>query len=293
MDFRPAAPAKAVPSGNLGRLAFGFLAVCVASGVALTPFYSPAHALDSLERLQGGLPWGFFFRALHTYSAFGLLLAAAGHLIQVLAARTERQLAGPEWWRSVLLLPLLVAALLGGFVLRADAEAAAALPVWRHILENVPLVGAEAARLVLGAGIGDPGAVTLHHAGAFTILLWLFTSTHGGRLLPDRRSTILAGLVSVALAGTVPLALGSAPGAGPSASAGSLLLGPWYLLGLQGALVDLPVAVGWLGPLALVLLLGLLRHARERARRLLIALAAAWIGADLAFTVRLLLLAKR
>src|SRR6266498_6040620 len=40
-DPGPAGPAKAVPSGNLGRLAFGFLAVCVASGIALTPFYSP------------------------------------------------------------------------------------------------------------------------------------------------------------------------------------------------------------------------------------------------------------
>ncbi len=291
-DPGPAGPAKAVPSGNLGRLAFGFLAVCVASGIALTPFYSPARAFDSLERLQGGLPWGFFFRALHAFSGFGLLVATAGHLVQVLAARTERQLSAPSWWRSVLLLPLLVAALLGGFVLRADAEAAAALPVWRHIVESVPLVGAETARLMLGAAIGDLGAVALHHAGTFTLLLWLLTSAHGGRLLPDRRSMILAGLVSAALAGAVPLALSSAPGASP-VSAGRLLIGPWYLLGLQGALVDLPVALGWLGPLALVLFLGLLRHARQRVRRLLIVLAAIWFAADLAFTVRLLLLARR
>src|SRR6266542_2471631 len=166
-DPGPAGPAKAVPSGNLGRLAFGFLAACVVSGIALTPFYSPARALDSLERLQGGLPWGFFLRALHAFSGFGLLVATAGHLVQVLAARTERQLSAPSWWRSVLLLPLFVAALLGGFVLRADAEAAAALPVWRHIVESVPLVGAETARLVLGAAVGDLGAVALHHAGTF------------------------------------------------------------------------------------------------------------------------------
>ncbi len=291
-DSRQEDRRKAVPSGNFGRLAFGFLAICVVSGVALTPFYSPARALDSLERLQGGLPWGFFLRALHAFSGFGLLVATAGHLAQVLAARTERQLSAGSWWRSVLLLPLLVAALLGGFVLRADAEAAAALPVWRHIVESVPLVGVEAARLLLGAATGDLGAVVLHHAGTFTLLLWLLTSAHGDRLLPDRRSVILAGLVSTALAGAMPLPLGSAPGASPT-SAGRLLLGPWYLLGLQGALVDLPVAIGWLGPLALVLFLGLLRHARERARKLLIALTAIWVVADLAFTARLLLLARR
>ncbi len=291
-DSRREDQTKSVPSGNLGRLAFGFLVVCVVSGVALTPFYSPARAFDSLERLQGGLPWGFYLRALHAFSGFGLLVATAGHLVQVLAARTERQLSAASWWRSVLLLPLLVAALLGGFVLRADAEAATALPVWRHIVESVPLVGAEIARLVLGTAIGDLGAVVLHHAGTFTLLLWLLTSAHGDRLLPDRRSVILAGLVSAALAGAVPLPLGSAPGA-PPASAGHLLLGPWYLLGLQGALMDLPVAIGWIGPLALALLLGLLRHARGRARSLLILLTAIWVVADLAFTVRLLLLARR
>lgn len=288
-----APPAKIVPSGNLGRLAFGFLAVCVVSGFSLIPFYSPSRALDSLERLQGGLPWGFFLRSFHAFSAFGLLLAAAGHLIQVLAARTERQLSVPAWWRSMLLLPFLVAALLGGFVLRGDAEAAAALSVWRHILEGVPLFGAQAARLLLGAGLNDLGAAALHHAGTLTLLLWLLTSAHGDRLLPDRRSTILAGLVSAAFAGAVPLALGPAPGAALPAAQGRLLLGPWSLLGLQGALVDLPVAVGWLGPLALVLILGLLRHARHGARTFLMTLAAAWVAADLVFTVRLLLLARR
>jgi ubiquinol-cytochrome c reductase cytochrome b subunit len=278
------------PSGDFGRLAFGFLAVSVLSGLALVPFFSPAHALESLERLHGGMPWGFFLRALHAFSSFGLLVTTAVHLVQVLARRTERQLSAGSWWRSVLLLPLTILALLSGFVLRGDAAAAEALPVWSRIAETVPFLGSELQRLLLGVIPGDLGAIALHHAGTFTLLLWLITVEHGRRLVPDARALILAGLVSAALAGAVPLPLGPPPGAPPGATA--ILLGPWYLLGLQGALVDLPVPSAWLAPLLLVLLLGLVRHADGRARRLLLVLTGAWFAGWIGFTARILLLAR-
>ncbi|HEX5855270.1 MAG TPA: cytochrome b N-terminal domain-containing protein [Thermoanaerobaculia bacterium] len=279
------------PSGDFGRLAFGFLAVSALSGLALVPFFSAAHAAESLERLQGGMPWGFFLRALHAFSSFGLLVTTAAHLVQVLARRTERQLPAGAWWRSVLLLPLTILALLSGFVLRGDAAAAEALPVWSRIAETVPFLGPELARLLLGVIPGDVGAISLHHAGTFTVLLWLVTAEHGRRLVPDARSLVLAGLVSAALAGTVPLPLGPPPDASPGGAA-RILLGPWYLLGLQGALVDLPVPSAWLAPLLLVLLLGTVRHADGRARRLLLILAGAWAAAWVAFTARILLLAR-
>ena len=84
--------------------------------------------------------------------------------------------------------------------------------------------------------------------------------------------------------------LGPPPGAPPGATA--ILLGPWYLLGLQGALVDLPVPSAWLAPLLLVLLLGLVRHADGRARRLLLVLTGAWFAGWIGFTARILLLAR-
>lgn len=286
-DGRP--PAGAAPSGNLGRLAFGFLAVCVLSGVALVPFFRATDPLGSVEEIEAGLPWGFFLRALHVFSAWGLLVSTAGHLVQVVAKRTEARLEAGAWWRSVALLPLAVTALLGGFVLRGDAEARAAGAVWRRILESLPLAGPELSRLLLGASAGDAGALLLHHAGTFTLLLWLLTAEHGGRLFPDGRSCVLATLVSAALAGLLPVPLGAPTGSG---SGSHLLLGPWYLLGLQGALVDLPVLAGWAAPLLLVLALGLLRHAGARSSRLLVGLLLALCAADLAFTLRLLLLTR-
>lgn len=277
------------PSGGFGRLAFGFLAISALSGLALVPFFSPAHALESLERLQGGIPWGFFLRALHAFSSFGLLVTTAAHIVQVLARRTECQLPGGAWWRSVLLLPLLVLALLSGYILKGDEAAAEALPIWSRVAETVPFLGPELSRLLLGVIPGDVGAISLHHAGTFTLLVWLVTAEHGRRLVPDARSLVLAGLVSAALAGAVPLPLGPPPGTPTGAR---ILLGPWYLLGLQGALVDLPISSAWLGPLLLVLLLGLVRHVDGRARRLLLVLAGAWVAVWLGFTARILLLAR-
>lgn len=275
------------PSGGFGRLSFGFLAVSVVSGVALVPFYTPASAWDSLERIEGGLAWGFFLRALHAYSSFAVLVTAAIHIVQVLAAKTERQLPAGVWWRSVALLPVTVAALLGGFVLRGDAEAIAALAIWQRILESLPLVGVEAARLFLGSAPGDLGAAALHHAGTFTLILWLLTAEHAGRVYPDVRETVLAGLVSAALAGTIPLPLGAPPSASPAH-----LLGPWSLLGLQGALAVVPPWVGWVAPLGLVVLLGLVRHAKGRGRKVLVALIALWAAGYAFFTVRALLVAR-
>lgn len=271
----------------LGRLTFGLLAVAVLSGLALAPFWSAARPLESLEALNGATPWGFYLRAVHALSAWGFLAGTLAHLVEVLARKSERKLPRAVWWRSVLLLPLAVLALLGGFLMRGDAEAEAALSVAREIAASVPLAGRGLGALFFGVPGGDLAAVALHHAGTFTLLAWLLTAEHGRALAPDLRSTVLAALGSFAAAGVVPVALG--PAVAPD---GALLLGPWYLLGLQGMLLHLPAATGWLLPLALVAAIGATRHLEGRARSALLAFVAAWGAAFLAFTVRLLLAAR-
>ncbi len=271
----------------LGRVTFGLLAVALLSGLALAPFWSAGRALESLETLNGATPWGFFLRGLHAFSAWGFLLGSLAHLVEVLWKRTERRLRPAVWWRSVALLPVAVLALLGGFLMRGDAEAQAALAVWREVSSSVPIAGRALAALLLGLPGSDLAPVALHHAGTFTLLAWLLTAEHGGTLLPDLRSTVLAALGSFAAAGLFPVSLGP-----PLAPDGALLLGPWFLLGLQGALLDLPVAAGWLLPLGLVLAVGLVRHVDGRARAALLALATAWGAGYLALTIRLLLAAR-
>jgi hypothetical protein len=271
----------------LGRLTFGLLAVAVLSGLALAPFWSAARPLESLETLNGATPWGFFLRGVHALSSWGFLAGTVAHLVEVLARGTERKLSPPVWWRSVLLLPVSILALLGGFLMRGDAEAQAALAVAREIAVSIPVLGKGLAPLLLGVPGGDLAAVALHHAGTFTLLTWLLTAEHGRALAPDLRSTVLAALGSFAAAGILPVALG--PAAAPD---GAMLLGPWYLLGLQGALLHLPVPVGWAAPCLLVLAVGAARHLEGRARAALLAFGAAWGAAYVAFTVRMLLAAR-
>lgn len=265
----------------LGRLTFGLLAVAVLSGFALAPFWSASRPLESLETLNGATPWGFWLRGVHALSSWGFLLGTVAHLVEVLWKKTETRLSPAVWWRSVALLPVAVLALLGGFLMRGDAEAQAALAVWREISASVPLVGGALADLLLGVPGSDLAPVALHHAGTFTLLAWLLTAEHGKALAPDVRSTALAALGSFAAAGLLPVSLGP-----PAAPGGAPLHGPWYLLGLQEALVHLPAAAGWLLPLALLLAVGLVRHVEGRPRTALLAFASAWSAAYVALSLR-------
>ncbi len=271
----------------LGRLTYGLLVVAVLSGLALAPFWAASRPLESLETLTGATPWGFWLRGVHALSSWGFLAGTLAHLVEVLWKKTDRRLEPAVWWRSVALLPVAVLALLGGFLMRGDAEAQAALAVWREISASIPVVGRALAALLLGVPGSDLAPVALHHAGTFTLLAWLLTAEHGKTLAPDLRSTVLAALGSFAAAGLLPVSLGPA-----SAPAGAILLGPWYLLGLQGALLHLPVAAGWLLPLLLLAAVGLVRHAEGRLRTALLAFAAAWGAGYLAFTIRLLVAAR-
>jgi len=211
--------------------------------------------------MEAGIPWAWFVRNLHWTSALGLTLATLAHVVEVAWYRTERTLKPQIWWAAVASVPVLVMALLGGYLMRGDADAVGAFEVWRGILKSLPLWGDELSLLFLGPEVADLSAAAVHHAGTFTLGLWLLTTLHGKRMWPDRRSLVLAVLLSAALAGMVQIALGPPLGA----SVGHRL-GPWYLLGLQGLLIELPRAIGWLGPVVALALLGAVRHLDGRAR---------------------------
>ena len=265
------------PTLHLGRLALAFLAVTLLTGVALIPLYDPSAPLASVEAMQGGIAWAWLLRALHGFSAHALVILTLAHLVELLVRNRESELAAGMWWRSVATLPLLIMAMLSGFVMRGDSDAGAALEVWRGILAEIPLIGSGLAYFLLGTSDNTIAVVTLHHVGTFTLLLLLFAAEHGKRLFPDMRAGVLAGLITLLLAGVLPLGLGAA-----TASANQVFTGPWYMLGLQGILLDLPRALSWLAPLGLVALIGICRHVDGAARRAvlvtLILAAIAYVG---------------
>ena len=270
-----------------GRLALGLLAVEVATGVAVAAFYSPGHALADVEALEAGVPYAWLLRALHGYAGLLLLVATFAHVVESLWYRLERRLTPGVWWRSVLLVPVLLGALLGGFVLRGDADAVAAHQVWRGLLNDLPLAGGLLSRLLLGARQGDLGTVLAHHAGTFTVLLWVGAIEHGRRVWPDTVSMVIGTTAVLLLAAAVPLPLG--PATPPAAG---LLLGPWYLMGLQGALLWLPQVAAWILPGVALGALGAARHLDGRARRGALTVLGASLVAWTGFTFALLLVTK-
>ncbi len=274
------------PTLHLGRLALAFLAVTMVTGVALIPLYDANAALASVEAMHAGIAWAWLVRGLHGFSAHALVVVTVAHLVELLVRRRERELSAGMWWRSVATLPLVIMAMLSGFVMRGDSDAIAALEVWRGILTEIPLVGAGFAYLVLGSTDNAMAVVALHHVGTFTLLLLSFSAEHGKRLFPDMRAAVLAGLVTLLLAGALPLGLGAA-----AASSGQLFTGPWYMLGLQGLLLDLPRAMGWLAPLVVVILLGLYRHVSGTARRVVVVTLIIATIAYLGWSVRILVAA--
>lgn len=273
--------------GFFGRLAMGLLPVVILSGVWLAALWSADAPRASTEAIAAGLPWAWLLRGVHFMASTGLVLATGVHTLLMLRRRRERSLSPAVWWRSTLLLPVVVLAALGGFVMRGDAEAVAAWQVWRGILESMPFVGDALARLLLGLrgddlASDDLGAVALHHGGTFTLAAWLLSTEHGRRLWPDVRATVQAAALCLALAAVVPLPLSN------TTDGATLLLGPWFLLGLQGALLDLPAAAGWLVPLLAFVALGAVRHVHGLARKALLTLLAGAFALNLMWTVRLL-----
>ena len=152
------------------------------------------------------------------------------------------------WLRLVLTIPVIVAVMLSGFLLRADAAAQQALPVLRTLLGLVPFAGAAMQRLLTGAG-ADLSTIYLHHACTATVIIWLVTVEHTRRIMPTAQS--LAWIAPPVLL----LSFLLVPGLEWRTSA--VEKGPWYLVGLQEFLHWLPAlnSLSGLGAAILVLLI--------------------------------------
>ncbi|OIP36799.1 MAG: hypothetical protein AUK47_14640 [Deltaproteobacteria bacterium CG2_30_63_29] len=270
-------------SGVFGRLALGFLALSTLSGLALVPTYDPAAPYASLEAITAGLPWAWFMRALHWFTSQALLVTTALHLLEVVLAKRERRLEPGPWWRASASLVLIVLALFSGFLMRGDLEAVSASRIASAISLSLPWLGASLRGFLFGGEHPTVGVIAMHHAGTFTVLLWIVTYEHGGRALPDARSVVLAGASALVFAALATLPLGPAP----NEVAAEPLLGPWYFLGLQGMVRDLPPLSVWLLGAAMMASLGTLHHFAEsrRPRQLFLAFVAVVLLANLVWGV--------
>jgi hypothetical protein len=231
----------------LGMLALAAFVICAVTGILLVPAYKPDAALDSLALLLLKNPAGIFVRSLHYWSAQAFLVLTLAHVAEHMLRRSETKVTFGVWWRLSLTVPVAMAAMLSGFLLRGDGPATQALQVLRSLLGLLPGLGAPMARMLTGSG-ADLQTIYLHHACTATIVIWLITIEHARRILPSAK----------AVAWTAPPVLALAAFLVPwlESRTQPIEKGPWYFVGLQELLHWLPwpqIAV-WLALPGLALL---------------------------------------
>ena len=231
----------------LGMLALAAFVVCAFTGVLLVPIYKPEAALDSLALLLLKNPAGIFVRSLHYWSAQAFLVLTLAHIADHMLRRSETKTTFGVWWRLSLTVPVVMAAMLSGFLLRGDGAAIQALQILRSLLMLVPWLGAPLNRILTGSG-ANLQTIYLQHACTATIAIWLVTIEHARRILPRARDFVW----------TLPpiLALSAFLIPWLENRTQPIAKGPWYFVGLQELLHWLPwpqIAV-WIGFAGLLLL---------------------------------------
>ncbi|HJZ86258.1 MAG TPA: cytochrome b N-terminal domain-containing protein [Polyangia bacterium] len=123
-----------------------------ATGVLLAAFYAPSSttAWASVVFIQEKVTLGWFIRGLHSTGASAMIVVVGAHMAQVLlygAYRAPREL---NWLVGVLMLGLVLAFALTGYLLPWDQKGYWATQVATSIMGTTPVIGHELQELVQG-----------------------------------------------------------------------------------------------------------------------------------------------
>ena len=146
-----------------GSVVLFLLGVQLASGVLLTFYYvpSPASAYDSVRHLMDQVAFGSITRGLHYFGASFIVIASVIHMLRVVAFGSYKRPREVTWISGVLLLLVILAFALTGYLLPWDQKAYWATTVTINVARAGPF-GEYIAGVMRG---GD----TL---GALTLLRW-------------------------------------------------------------------------------------------------------------------------
>ncbi len=162
----------------------GFLLAFEAlTGIALAAFYSPSatDAWASVAYLQDQTGWGGFVRGLHHHGGGAIVIVAGIHLVQTALAGAYKRPREVVWWLGILLLLLVLAWAITGYVLPWDQAGYWANQVEVGIAASTPVVGARIRSLAIGGN--DYGNLTLTrfyalHVGLLPALVVVATYAH-------------------------------------------------------------------------------------------------------------------
>jgi len=177
-----------VPGGARWRYVWGStLAFCfsiqVITGLALWVAYSASSqtAWESVYYIQHEMWGGWFLRGLHHYTAQAMTVLLVFHLMQVVIDGAYKAPREINFWSGVVLLLLVLALSLTGYLLPWDQKGFWATKVATSIAAITPFIGPELQKLVVGGS--DYGHHTLTrffalHAGIIPGAIIAFIVAH-------------------------------------------------------------------------------------------------------------------
>ena len=251
----------------LGTAMLAFLGIQFLTGILLALYYVPTSsgAPESIRVITGQVPLGWLVRSLHHWGASALVILVTLHMLKALWTAAYRPPRELTWVAGVLLLGIVMAFGLTGYLLPWDQLAYWGTTVVTDSFGAVPLVGPLLLEVMRGGStVGEatlqrfyiahilllPGALVLVVSAHLVLVRWFGTSPDGdcgetpdGRvpeadLDPERPFWPMQvlrelPLVYLVLGIGATLAVLFAPGAGPTADPFSTPQGikpEWYFL---------------------------------------------------------------
>ena len=176
-----------VPGGSRWRYVWGStltfaLAIQFVTGVFLWMAYNPSSqtAWESVYFIQNEMIGGWFLRGLHHYTAQAMTVLLVLHLMQVVIDGAYRAPREVNFWFGVLLMLLVLALSLTGYLLPWDQKGFWATRVATNIAAITPIIGPALQKIIIGGS--DYG----HHT------LSRFFALHAG-VLPGAVIALLVG----------------------------------------------------------------------------------------------------
>ena len=177
-----------VPGGARWRyvwgstLVFAFV-VQMITGFFLWVAYSPnaQGAWESVYYIQHEMQGGWLLRGVHHFMAQAMVVLLGLHLMQVVIDGAYRAPREVNFWLGLVLMQIVLALSLTGYLLPWDQKGFWATKVATNIMAVTPVIGPQMQRIVVGGA--DYGHLTLTrffaiHAGLLPALLIAFLALH-------------------------------------------------------------------------------------------------------------------
>ncbi len=156
---------------TLGSVLLFLLVVQFVTGAVLMMYYvpSPAYAYDSVRFIATTLTFGHLLRGLHFFGASFVVIFAGLHLLRVLFFGAYKSPREVTWWTGLVLLLVIMAFALTGYLLPWDQRAYWATVVTINIAKSTPIFGRWIADVLRGGPL--IGALTLSRWFAVHVIL--------------------------------------------------------------------------------------------------------------------------